>query len=618
MMIRVRSVSVTQLRGALRGTMISLLAGFVLAGCGSEPEGDGGLVGSGGGTSGEGPTSSRGNPSDPGSTGGLPGAGGHVLEPSGGTGGSGDGADTGGAGGSDPGRGGAGGLPAVVECPATYQNPVMWEDLPDLEVIRVGETFYYTASTFHHSPGAPVLRSYDLVHWEYIGHSVPVLDFTRSYDLDGGRAYVDGIWASTLQYRASNDTFYWMGCMHDAGGGYAFTAPSPTGPWQKHATQRCYYDMGLLVDEDDTMYVAFGNDTIQVAELHADGLREVRSQQVYQTPSSVGGPLEGARFRKIDGRYYIFLTQYANGEYVLRADDPFGPYEMRPFAVKLPYAGAPGSGAAPHQGGLIETAQGDWYYMAFNDAFPSGRIPVMAPVTWEDGWPSVTLVDGQWGGEYPFPNVTCRATSPAPDVEAFADEALRPEWEWNHNPDNSKWSMGNGLVLSTATVTDDLYQARNTLTRRIPGPVSVGTLELDYSGMRDGDVAGLAAWRDVSAWIGIRRTAGASRVAMTSGARLAAGAWTTSQLGSEVESAAVSEGKIWLRLEANVRSDAGGATARFSYSTDGITFMPLGSTVSLNKDWQYFLGYRFGIFNYATEALGGSVRVASFAVSTSE
>ncbi|WP_437733275.1 glycoside hydrolase family 43 protein [Sorangium sp. So ce1335] len=531
--------------------------------------------------------------------------------PGGGSAASGGGAPGTGGGGGDGGSGGS--APAV--CPETYSNPLIWEDLPDVEVIRVDDAYYYTASTFHHSPGAPLLRSYDLVHWEYVSHSVPVLDFDASYDLRGGNSYVNGIWASTLQYRKSNETFYWMGCMHDAGGGWVFTAKSPEGPWEKHRGG-CYYDMGLLIDDDDTMYVAYGNNTISVAQLSADGFSQVKNQVVFQTPATVSGPLEGSRFFKRDGDYYIFVTQYANGEYVLRSTNgPFGPYELRPFAVKLPYAGAPGSGGSPHQGGIVETQNGDWYYIAFNDSFPAGRLPVMAPMTWTDGWPSVTLVDGKWGGTYPFPNLPCGSNRVKPPAsrETFAEETLSHEWEWNHNPDNSKWSSGAGLTLQTATVTNDLYAARNTLTRRIEGPVSIGTIELDHSKMQNGDVAGLAALRDVSAWIGVKKVNGATRVVMTNGVNMNT-SWTTTSTGTEVAGADVSGNKIWLRVEANVRTDNGGAQARFSYSTDGTQFTSLGNTLNMTKDWQYFLGYRFGIFNYATQSLGGSVNVASFEV----
>ncbi len=77
----------------------------------------------------------------------------------------------------------------------TYINPVIWQDFADGDIIRVGDAYYYSASTMHYSPGAPILRSYDLVNWEYAGHSVPSLDFdSAAYDLSGGRAYVKGIW----------------------------------------------------------------------------------------------------------------------------------------------------------------------------------------------------------------------------------------------------------------------------------------------------------------------------------------------------------------------------------------------------------------------------------------
>ncbi|WP_437299728.1 glycoside hydrolase family 43 protein [Sorangium sp. So ce426] len=523
------------------------------------------------------------------------------------------------SGGGDPGAGGGdgggdgGGAPAV--CPETYSNPLIWQDLPDLEVIRVDDAYYYTASTFHHAPGAPLLRSYDLVHWEYVSHSVPLLDVDPSYDLGRDRSYVNGIWASTLQYRKSNKTFYWMGCMHNKGGGWVFTAKSPEGPWEKHKGG-CYYDMGLLIDDDDTMYVAYGNNTISVAQLSADGFSQVKNQVVFQTPGNISGPLEGSRIIKKDGDYYIFTTQYANGEYVLRSTSgPFGPYELRPFAVKLPYAGAPGSGGAPHQGGVVQTQNGDWYYLGFNDSYPAGRIPVMAPMTWTDGWPSLTLVDGKWGGTYPFPNLPCGSNRVKPPVtkDTFAEATLRPEWEWNHNPDGTKWSSGAGLTLQTATVTSDLYAARNTLTRRIEGPVSIATIELDHSKMQNGDVAGLAALRDMSAWIGVKKANGATRVVMTNGVNMNT-SWATTSTGTEVASADVSGNTIWLRVEANVRTDNGGAQARFSYSTDGARFTSLGNTLGMNKNWQYFLGYRFGIFNYATQSLGGSVKVASFEV----
>ncbi|MFC7247253.1 glycoside hydrolase 43 family protein, partial [Catellatospora aurea] len=497
----------------------------------------------------------------------------------------------------------------------TYANPVLWQDFADIDIIRVGDTYYYSASTMHYSPGAPILRSYDLVNWEFAGHSVPTLDHSNAYNLNGnGRAYVKGIWASTLNYRPSNSTFYWMGCM-EFNKTYVYTASAVDGTWSKRSTiNNCYYDAGLLVDDDDTMYVAYGNSNISVAQLSSDGLSQVRTQQVFTTPSSVG-TLEGARFYKRNGSYYIFLTRPANGQYILKSSSPWGPYTMQQLLLNLP--GPVSGGGVPHQGGLVQTQNGAWYYLAFVDSYPGGRIPVLAPVTWtSDGWPQLQLVNGAWGASYPKPNLPTppRQVKPMIGSDSFTASTLGPQYEWNHNPDNSRWSVGSGLRLQTATVTNDLYNARNTLTHRIQGPTSTATITLDYSTMRDGDRAGLAMLRDQSAWIGVKRDNGTTRVVMTNGLTMDS-SWNTTGTGSENASASISGGRIWLRVNADIRPGSG-RQARFSYSTDGTNFTALGSAFTLNNAWQFFMGYRFGIFNYATQALGGSVTVSRFDLTT--
>jgi beta-xylosidase len=357
------------------------------------------------------------------------------------------------------------------------------------------------------------------------------------------------------------------------------------------------------------MYVAYGNGTIHVAELSADGLSQVRTQQVFSTPSSVG-TLEGARFYKRNGYYYIWLTRPANGQFVLRSTSPFGPYEMRQVLLDLP--GPISGGGVPHQGGLVQTQNGDWHYMAFVDAYPGGRVPALAPITWTaDGWPTVQTVNGRWGTTYPKPNITTsRTVASMIGPDTFAGPALGPRWEWNHNPDPNRFTVSNGLRLRTATVTNDLYNARNTLTHRIQGPSSTATIELDHSTMRDGDRAGLAMLRDSSAWIGVRRDNGVTRVSMTNGLSMD-GSWNTTGTGTEAASAAVSGGRIWLRATADIRPGSG-RQATFSYSTDGVTFTRLGPGFTLGNSWQFFMGYRFGIFNYATSSLGGEVTVRRF------
>jgi beta-xylosidase len=549
---------------------------------------------------------------------GSPGAGGASGgSPTGGAGsGSGGASATGGSAGSSSGSGGSAGEDGYVgpwPPSETYSNPVLWEDLADVDVIRVGDTFYYTASNMHYSPGAPILRSFDLVNWEYAGHAVPVLDFSNKYNLEGGHAYVKGTWASTLNYRESNQTFYFIACI-EFGKTYVYTAKSVDGEWTKHPPiNNCYYDAGLLIDDDDTMYVAYGNTQISVARLSQDGFSEVERKQVFSTPANIG-TLEGARFYKREGKYYIFLTRPANGQYILKSDHPFGPYEVHELLLNLP--GPIQGGGVPHQGGLVQLQNGDWYYLGFIDAYPGGRVPALAPITWnDDGWPVLEVVNGRWGAEYPYPDVPKppRNIPPRTGVDRFEGEKLRHDWEWNHNPDNSKWSLGpDGLTLETATVTTDLYKARNTLTRRILGPTSTATVEFDISAMKDGDRAGLALLRNSSAWIGVKKSGTTTTIVMTNGITMD-GSWNTTSTGSEAATAPLSGDKIWLRVAADIRPGAN-SKGKFSYSTDGVSFTPLGPDFTMNNQWQFFMGYRYAIFNYATASTGGKITVRSFEV----
>lgn len=505
---------------------------------------------------------------------------------------------------------------------ATFSNPSMWEDLPDPEIIRVDDVYYYTASNMHYSPGAPILRSWDLVNWDYIGHAVPVYDHSPKYDFQGGQAYIKGTWASSIHYRKANKTFYWIGCM-DFGRTYVYTAPAAEGPWKKTSTlNSCFYDCGLLADYDeaaeetsDIMYLAYGNPSIRVVGLKvaADGsLSEGASQQVF---AMAGTTLEGSHFFKYKDNYYITPTRPANAEFVLRASAVMGPYISR--ALIDGNLGPIASGGTPHQGSLFQTKKGDWYYMSFQDAFPGGRIPVLAPVKWSaDGWPTVELSGNAWAATYPYPDVPRppRVTKPHTGLETFAGTSLAPEWEWNHNPDNSKWTMNDGLTLKTATVTNDLFRARNTLTHRNIGPQSMATIQVDIEKMSDGDIAGLALLRDKSAYVGIKKSAGGVKVAMVSGLTLSTSSWDTTSTGTEAASAplaATMGSVIWLRASMDARPGAI-RQGKFAYSTDGKSFTALGPAYALNNDWQFYPGYRYGIFNFATAALGGSVLVKSF------
>ncbi|KAL1866666.1 hypothetical protein VTK73DRAFT_4569 [Phialemonium thermophilum] len=529
---------------------------------------------------------------------------------------------------------------------ATFRNPILWEDLPDMEVIRVDDAYYMSASSFHFSPGAPLLRSHDLIDWEYIGHSVPDLaELSPVFRMDGrnARGYVKGIWASTLRYRRSNGLFYWYGAIQGTNQTYVFTAQDPAGVWTAHPPiDNFYYDAGLLIDDDDdTFYVAYGTKTMRVARLSADGLSEVETRAVYDSDEY----LEGARMYKMGGRYYIWVTKPWDSQYVLRSETgPFGPYECRKVLVNMrsPIAGA----GAPHQGGLVDTPDGRWYYMAFTDAFPAGRIPVLAPVEFDAaGWPSVVAdyaddARGHWRLEYPLDTGVTgpkgRRRHTCARRHAFASPGGRLEhcWEWNQSPDNAKWSIQQGrLVLQTCSVTDSLHLAANTLTHRTIGPRSTAVFCIDVSGLEDGDRAGATLFRNRSAYIGVHRHAGGAAslvyvddiaIAPEGGDEEAVGwvdgrpvsrDWRVISKGVVKETAPLEDHRVWLRIDADVAAacvdgyEKQERLARFLYSLDGASFTQLGPAFTLTNAPTGFVGYRFGVFNFATRALGGRLIV---------
>ncbi|GJC91311.1 glycosyl hydrolase family 43 protein [Colletotrichum higginsianum] len=492
----------------------------------------------------------------------------------------------------------------------TFQNPVLYEDYPDNDVsVGPDGAFYFSASNFHYSPGAPILRSLDLVNWEPVGHSIPRMNFGDGYDLPPGgpRAYRGGTWASTLRYRESDGLWYWIGCTN-FWITWVFTASSVEGPWYNRANfggGTCMYDNGLLIDDDDTMYVVYGNGQVKVAQLAADGLSVVRTEQVLQASDVNTETVEGNRMYKINGTYYILNDQPGSTTY------PVGPYEAKILGqnVAPPLAG----GNSPHQGSLVQTAKGDWYFVSFTWAYPAGRMPVLAPVVWgADGFPELVRgSNGGWGSSYPLPLPSRPLYNWTRTYRFEEDGVLPPTWEWNHNPDVASYRVGNGVTLRAASVTEDLYSARNTLTHRIHGEFPKGTVEIDFANLADGDRFGLAAFRDQSAYIGIHREGASTRSRRSTASPSTSGPGR--RPGREVASAPVPAGarKVWFRAELDARP-TGTREAVFLYSFDGVRFTKLGESYELYSGWAFFIAYRYGIFNFATKQLGGSIRVESF------
>lgn len=464
----------------------------------------------------------------------------------------------------------------------------------------------------HFSPGAPLLKSYDLVNWELIGHSVPSLDFGAQYNLTGSQvAYREGTWASTLRYRQSSGLWYWIGCI-DFWTTYIYTSPEATGPWKQSASMpgTCYYDCGLLIDDDDTMYVVYGSTNVSVAQLSVDGLSQVKTRPVFNAADVDKGGIEGNRLYKKDGYFYILNDDTQGTTFIWKSTSPFGPYTSK---ILVDNIGSPiPGGGTLDQGSLIETQDGNWYFMSFSWAYPAGRLPVLAPITWgSDGFPILTTDStGGWAKSYPIP-LSSHPLGSWTGTDMFNGTQLGVDWEWNHNPDPTKYIVNNGLTLKTATITDDLFHARNTLTHRLYGEYPVGTVAMDFTNMADGDITGLAAFRDLTSWIGVIRNGTGYSIVVRANATQDESSWNTTSTGTVTATASITVHTVWLRVSLDARAN-GNKLAQFSYSTDGLQFKQLGPPAQLSSGWQIFVGYRFGIFNFATKALGGSVLVSQF------
>ncbi len=467
----------------------------------------------------------------------------------------------------------------------TYTNPVIFGDFPDPDVVRVGDVYYMVSTTMHNFPGATILKSYDLVNWEYCSNPLEKIESTPCYNLDGCNIYSHGQWASALNYK--NGKFYLLYNTLDEGA-YLLTATNPEGPWVQKKLNTGFYDPGILFDGNKT-YVVSGINTLRIAEVDSNFVRiPGADKEVFNYTFRSG--LEGSHLYKINGYYYIYSTYggWPAFQVALRSTSIYGPYEEK---VVLDNDNI-------HQGALVQTQTGQWWTMMFYDKGAYGRLPNLEPVTWTDNWPMVGVA-GKGVTTYTKPNVGKTYPRTAlPTNDNFCDYKIGKQWGWNHNPDNSRWSLvrrAGFLRLYTPNVTDSLIRGRNMLTQRIMGyPTnsynSYGTTKMHLNNMIDGDVAGVCVFQDPYAYIAVKMINGQKTLIMVND-------------GAEQQGPVVTDSVIYLRALANYTT----SQATFFYSLDNVTYTALGTALNMKYKLTIFVGNRFGLFNFATKALGGYV-----------
>ena len=472
----------------------------------------------------------------------------------------------------------------------TYTNPVIYSDFPDPDVIRVDSTYYMISTTMFIFPGVTLLKSYDLENWEYCANAVQRMNISKCYDLDGCDRYSHGQWASSLKYH--NGKFYIMFNTLDDGG-FLCTASKAEGPWTLQQLPRGFHDPGLFFDDDGKIYVAHGYGSISVTELDTN-FAPIESDVLVFTGDIRGG-LEGAHVYKINGYYFLYCT-YGGGDgfqVALRSENIYGPYEEK---IVIQDTGYLGTGL--HQGAIIKTQTDEWWTIIFQDGGAFGRFPSLQPVTWANDWPMVG-VDGKGVVTYQKPDVGKEfPIKILPTSDEFDSTKLGMQWGWNHNPDSTKWSLtqkAGYLRLSTASVASSLPDARNTLTQRIfayysKTEPSTALVKMDFSNMKNGDIAGIGVFQDPYAFIGIMREGRVRYITMVNN-------------GAVIDTVRTDSSIIYLRAQAYY----GTSRTYFSYSYDNKSFQSLGNYLNMQFNLSVFTGNKFCLFNYATIAKGGSV-----------
>ena len=514
-------------------------------------------------------------------------------------------------------------LPQLQE--GSIKNPMLWADVPDPDIIRVGDTFYLVSTTMHLMPGAPVMASKDLKNWETVGYIFDRLTDSPKYDLQEGTAYGRGQWATSLKYH--NGRFYALlapneqGAMGDT---YIFSAEKAEGPWSLVSRMRHFHDCSLFFDDDNRVYVIYGTGELMELKPDLSDVIEGTHMHIFQREEDEKGLLEGSRVIKHNGKYYLLMIShvYAPGkhrrEVCYRADDIHGPYE-KTVILESDFGGF----SYEAQGTIVDTQEGDWYGIIFQDRGGVGRVLTVMPCRWIDGWPML----GDEQGKVPAtvrPYKTGQPETAIVKADDFSDSKLGLHWQWNHNPVNEAWSLTERpgfLRLKTNRVVPNIYLAPNTLTQRMEGPKCSGSVCIDLSKMKDGDCAGFAAFNSDTGSLTVKKN-GKKLVLEMSEQKVELSdrdKQVTKVEEKVIESVELKQQKVWLRIDADFRPSTTGGfggtdSANFFYSLDGEQWTKIGTNnYRLGFDWRrFFMGSKFAIFNYATKKKGGYIDVDEF------
>ncbi|KRE98563.1 glycoside hydrolase [Paenibacillus sp. Soil766] len=481
-----------------------------------------------------------------------------------------------------------------------FRNPILYADYSDPDIVRVGEDFYMTASSFASSPGLPVLHSKDLVNWTLIGHAVDRLP--GGYD-DGVR-HGDGVWAPSIRYHEGK---FWIFFSAPDEGIYMTTAVDPAGPWTPlHMVKEVkgWIDPCPFWDDDGRAYLvhAFANSRsgikhkLKMCRMHPEGTSLLDDGEIVFDGTQAHPTLEGPKLYKRGDYYYIFAP--AGGvptgwQAIFRSKHIMGPYEDK---IVLHQGDTEVNG--PHQGGYVDLDSGESWFVHFQDCEAYGRIVHLQPMQWADDWPIMgidTNGDGigepvlelakpNVGREWPF---AVPATS-----DNFDSQVLGLQWQWQGNARPEWYSLhakpGHLRLYAQELPTGvrTLYPAPNVLCQKFPAPVFTATTKLTFASANQNELAGLTIFGHDYCYLALQPASSGMKLVFVQGRGSMKG--SSEEIQAE-RSLPASVNTVYLRVNVVLE-----ALCTFEYSLDGISYSPIGDSFeAVPGGW---VGAKVGLF----------------------
>lgn len=399
-----------------------------------------------------------------------------------------------------------------------FKNPILFADYSDPDVIRVGDTYYLTASSFNYVPGLPILTSKDLVNWKLANYALDRINYDK-YDTP---QHAKGVWAPAIRY--NNGRYYIYYGMPDEGI-FMVSAKDALGKWDEPVLVlegKGLIDPCPFWDEDGKAYVIHGyaksrigfKSYLGIFPMSVDGSRAIGEDHILYDGVETQHTIEGPKVYKRNGYYYILAP--AGGvkrgwQTALRSKNIYGPYEEK---IVMKQGNTPING--PHQGGLTDTVNGDEWFIHFQDRGLYGRIVHMQPVAWENDWPIIGVNATDGCGEpcevYKKPNTgVLEEITTLEASDDFEKDKLNLMWQWMGNPKDNFYSLTERVnylrlyALNTSGKTEPvIWESSNVLTQKLICPNFKATALMHMTSLSENEQAGMVIMGGSYAYLAVR------------------------------------------------------------------------------------------------------------------